>query len=135
MFSKNRELPQFPRNLKRSHQTTRRKMMLRQQADVLAEEEHTTGARPLDARDDIEERRLAGTVRADQAGDLSNRQIEIHARDGFQAAIGFSEPSHLEKRRVVSISLNFVRKRCERSRLRRISHDFQVQSILERDDG
>ena len=64
--------------------------------DVLAEErDRARGDRQL-ARDQVEERRLAGAVRADEPGDGARVDREIDAVDGAQIAERFDESGHLE---------------------------------------
>src|SRR5690606_13938236 len=47
--------------------------------DVAAVEAHRAGTLPVDARDQVEQRRLAGAVGADDAERLSRREAEIDA--------------------------------------------------------
>src|SRR5207244_3164380 len=48
------------------------------------------------ARDQVEERRLAGAVRADEPGDGARVDREIDAVDRAQIPEGLDEPEHLE---------------------------------------
>ena len=54
--------------------------------DVLAVEDDASRGRLVDARDHVEERRLAGAVRADQADDRVPRDREVDVVDGDEAA-------------------------------------------------
>src|SRR6266571_5879263 len=56
--------------------------------DIDVAEIDAAGGRPVQAGEHVEERRLAGTVRADQAHDGALGNIECHVVDGDQAAEG-----------------------------------------------
>ena len=57
--------------------------------------------RRMDAGQDIEERRLARAVRADDADDLARIDIEIDGLQRVQAAEILAQPAHLQQRRAV----------------------------------
>jgi hypothetical protein len=58
----------------------------RQAGDVLPGEEHLPRLRPQRARDEVEDRRLAGAVRADQRADLARLDAEVDLVDCHQRA-------------------------------------------------
>ena len=57
-----------------------------QDGDVTVVEEHPAGVWPLDAGQTVEQRRLAGAVRADERGDRARRGLDRDVVDGGQAA-------------------------------------------------
>ncbi len=59
--------------------------MGRKAGDVLAFEEDAPAAGPLGARNHVEDRGLAGSVRANQAGDAPRLDFEAAAPHGLQA--------------------------------------------------
>src|SRR6266508_377257 len=63
-------------------------LVRRPTGDVEVAEIDAARGRPIQAGEHVEERRLAGTVRADQAHDGALRDIECHVVDGDQAAEG-----------------------------------------------
>ena len=72
-------------------------MARRQCGDVVAEEHDPPGARLRRAGDQIEQRGLAGAVRADQAEHLAGAHLEAHLIDGGQRAEplgGAVDPQH-----------------------------------------
>jgi hypothetical protein len=48
-------------------------------SDLGSPELDSAGCRPVEAGDDVDERRLAGAVRADQADNLVTLQLKVHA--------------------------------------------------------
>src|SRR5207253_10475657 len=59
---------------------------MRRQADErLAVEENVSRSRPVDAGDEVEERRLAGAVRTDHAHDLALVDVQVEIGDDVQA--------------------------------------------------
>ncbi len=52
----------------------------------------------MDAAQHVEERGLARTVRADDAGDLAFVHIEVDGLQRVQAAEVLAQPAHLEQR-------------------------------------
>src|SRR6058998_882623 len=71
-------------------------------ADVLAFPQHCAGARRSQPRDHVEERRLPGTVRPDDADDLAGRDHERHVRDGDEAAEALGDGADLKQHAVPS---------------------------------
>ena len=69
---------------------------------VVAVEDDPSGRRPVDARQHVEERRLAGAVRADQARDraLLDREVDVVDRD--EAAELLAQPRDVEQRHQLS---------------------------------
>jgi hypothetical protein len=67
-------------------------------ADVLAVEDHSPVRGLVDARDHVEERRLPGTVRTDEADDRPERDREIDVIDGDQPAELLAESNRLEEK-------------------------------------
>src|SRR6185295_12640024 len=63
---------------------------------------------PVDAGDEIEERRLAGAVRADHADDLVLLDDEIEVRDHSKPAEGLVDASELEQRHVARHTISTV---------------------------
>ena len=70
-----------------------------ERGDVVAAEEHAAHGRRQEPRDQVEQRGLAGTVRADDRAQLTGLDREADAVDGLQGAEGASEPVRLEHRR------------------------------------
>ena len=48
-------------------------------------EQHPAGRRPVEAAENVDERRLAGAVRADQADDLALAKLERHVAERLDA--------------------------------------------------
>ena len=69
-----------------------------QRRDLLAAEHDGAGRRPLEAGEHVDERRLAGAVRADQPEDLALPQLEVDAVERLDAADVHADVSRLEKR-------------------------------------
>jgi hypothetical protein len=55
------------------------------------------GEAPEHRTDQVEECRLSGAVRADQAADLSGFDLEAHILDGGQAAEALGDADNVEK--------------------------------------
>ena len=64
--------------------------------NIACSERYYTRVWPLDTRKHIEHRRLAGAVRADETRDLTARNINVHASDGFKPAVGLLHITGLE---------------------------------------
>ena len=58
-----------------------------------------------DAGEDLDQRRLAGAVVAEQAEHLARAQIEAHVLDRMDAAEGLDDVAQLDERRVMSSAL------------------------------
>src|SRR2546425_529101 len=58
---------------------------------------NTAGAGRREPRDHVEERRLPGAVRPDDAEDFAGRDHERHVRDGDEAAEAFGDGAHLKQ--------------------------------------
>ena len=71
----------------------------RQTGDVLAEEQDVPAVGRVHAGDQVEERRLAGAVRADQGDDAAGLDAEVHVLDRGDAAEGLEQLLDLEHRR------------------------------------
>ena len=65
----------------------------REAGDVAAVEPDRAGVGPVEPGDEIEQRRLAGAVRADDADELALGDVEIDAIDGGQAAEAPRQPA------------------------------------------
>ena len=57
-----------------------------QAGDRPAVEQDLTGVRPVDAGDDLDQRRLAGSVVAEQADHLTGSQLEVDVAQDVHAA-------------------------------------------------
>ena len=88
--------------LERLDETSGRDLVGAEAAHVLALPQHRAGARRSQPRDHVEERRLAGTVRADDADDLAALDRERHVRDGDQAADALGDRADLKQHAVPS---------------------------------
>src|SRR6185437_5773970 len=69
----------------------------RQAGDVFAEEPDAAAIRPELAGDEVEQRRLARAVGADDQAALARRDIEVHIGGDTQAAEGFDQVAQLER--------------------------------------
>src|SRR5271156_6864912 len=69
--------------------------------DFTAIEKNATGIGNDRARQDLAERRLAGTVVADQTKDLARAQHEVNAIKGLDGAKGLADVLHLNPDRRV----------------------------------
>ena len=65
--------------------------------DRRAVEQHLAGVRPVEARDDVEGRRLAGAVRPDEARDVSLLDLERHAVERDDSAEAQGDVPYLEE--------------------------------------
>src|SRR5690349_10468322 len=72
--------------LERPRDAAPRDLVRRHPRDVLAVEDQTARGRLVDARDQVEDRRLAGAVGPDDREDLARLDLEAHAVDGPEAA-------------------------------------------------
>src|SRR5439155_5889526 len=70
----------------------------RQGGDVLAKQLDGARGRREVARDDVEERRLPGPVRAENRATLAGEELEVDVADGMQAAEAPAEPPEAEDR-------------------------------------
>ena len=67
--------------------------------DVVAVRHDAAGARPDDAADDVDERRLAGAVRAEQREDLAALDAQVDALERDEAAgVGLAHGAHCHDR-------------------------------------
>ena len=62
-------------------------------------EPHVARGRAIEAADDVEQRALAGAVRADERADLAARHLEAHVVERADAVEGERHVAHLEERR------------------------------------
>jgi ABC-type branched-subunit amino acid transport system ATPase component len=76
-----------------------RERVRRPPGHVIAVEEHETRRRLVHAGEHVEERRLAGAVRPDEADDRGARHVEGHIVDRDEAAELLPQPIGVEKRR------------------------------------
>src|SRR5690606_6300804 len=67
--------------------------------DALAVEENAALARLVDARDHVEQRALAGAVRADHRVDRTRLDVDGYARERDEAAEAHAQPLHRQQRR------------------------------------
>src|SRR5207237_1409473 len=81
--------------------------LVRVEADDAAPVEHDVArVRPEDARDQVEERRLAGPVRADHADDLALANLQVELADHAQAAERLAHAVQLEQRRALAHTIS-----------------------------
>ncbi|MGY3651822.1 hypothetical protein ACVWW2_007113 [Bradyrhizobium sp. LM4.3] len=73
----------------------------RETRDVLTFEVNCPGVRPIEPGHEIEQGRLAGTVRADDADQLALGEVEIDGVDGGQAAEAPRQPAQGQHGRVL----------------------------------
>ena len=79
--------------------TPRPAMLVRAQAsDVVSVEDDPAGIERLEAGDQVEQRRLAGAVRPDDAEDLALVHVEGDVRVGGQAAVALGHAFDVEQR-------------------------------------
>ena len=83
--------------LERSPDAAVREGMWRLTGHVFVREDHAPRRRPVDAREHVEERRLAGAVRTDQADDRAARDGEIDVVDRDEAAELLTERLRLQQ--------------------------------------
>jgi hypothetical protein len=67
--------------------------------DRLAFEQDVTAVWRVEPAEAVEERRLAGAVGTDQAGDLAGKNVERHAIESHDAAEADRDIAHAEQRR------------------------------------
>src|SRR5206468_10254675 len=89
-------LREWPRYLKRAGEPSREDTIGGEPVDPLAHEADRAGLGRERARDQVEERRLAGAVRADEPGDGARVDREIDAVDGAQIPECLDESRDLE---------------------------------------
>ena len=73
--------------------------MRREADDALPVEPDVAGVRAVDTGDEVEERRLAGTVRADDAHDLPVADFDVEVEDALQPAESLAYVLELQERR------------------------------------
>ena len=84
--------------LERPRHAERRDLVRRARGDVDVLEEDPARGRLVDAGQDVEEGRLAGAVRADQADDRAARDREVDVVHGDEAAELLAHLDRLEQR-------------------------------------
>jgi hypothetical protein len=90
------ELAEQPDVLKCAGNPARHPHMRGKGGDVLVAQQDLAGRDRKQAADEIDDRRLAGAVRPDQAEHLALRNPEIEAVDGADAAEMFTQPLEFE---------------------------------------
>ena len=75
-----------------------RQRMGRELREIPPVKKDLAGGWPEHCADQVEECRLAGAVRADQAANLAGFDLEAHILDGGQAAEAFGDANDIEKR-------------------------------------
>src|SRR2546425_5335062 len=65
-------------------------------ADLPVLEAHGARARPRDAGEDVDQRRLAGAIRSDDRDELARVDPEAHAVEGAELSVELPEPVRLE---------------------------------------
>ena len=83
--------------LKAAREAKPRHEARRHPGDVALIEAHAAGARPVDAGDEIEGRRLARPIRADERDDLAATDVEIDVVHRHEAAEALAQPHRFEK--------------------------------------
>ena len=111
------------RHLERPHEPAARDRVRGQPVDRAAVEPDRAAVGALEARDDVEERRLARAVRADQRRDRAALDDEARAVDRAHAAVALLDAFDLEDRRhsPSSISCFLPRIPCGRNAISRMS--------------
>src|SRR5262249_42891755 len=99
-----RHVQEEPQRLERPRDALARDLVRRKPDDRLAVEEDVALVRLVDAGDQVEERRLAGAVRADHAHDLVLVHVEVELRDDLEPAEGLRDALQLEHPRHQTIS-------------------------------
>jgi hypothetical protein len=89
-------LVEEPDVLERARHAQRRDLVRRLTGDARSVEDDLAAGGLVDARQHVEERRLAGPVRPDEAHDRAARDEEVHVLDGDQAAELLPDPVGLE---------------------------------------
>src|SRR5262249_49355900 len=85
--------------LERAADSDRRHAVRRQAEDAPALEQNVALARRIEAAEAVEERGLAGAVRADQAEELATTDRERHAIERHDAAEAHADVAHRDERR------------------------------------
>ena len=85
MFSSTVRSPEQADVLERARETAPREPVRRPAVDVDCRRASTTPGRALEARHDVDERRLPGAVGPDQPEDLAARELQVDAVDGLDA--------------------------------------------------
>ena len=85
-----------PQRLERARDAALRDHVRRQSEQRGPVEEDLAAVGAVDAGDQVEERRLAGAVRADHADDLALVDVQVEPVDHLQAAEGLRDPLQLE---------------------------------------
>jgi hypothetical protein len=65
---------------------------------ILAEQQHLPGRYRIDTRDEVEQRRLAGAIRADDGLAVAGPDRERDIARGLQAASAFAQSHEIEHR-------------------------------------
>ena len=91
-FSSDGHRAEEPDVLERAADAERRDLVLREPGDVAPVEDDLARRRRVGAGEHVEERRLAGAVRADQARDRAAREPEVDVGDGDEAAELLAQP-------------------------------------------
>ena len=93
----NRELGKKCRPLERAGEPRPRPARRPPAVERAARERDRAGIGRNGAMQEADQRALAGPVRADQRMDLARHEVERHALDGEDAAIGLGEAARLEQ--------------------------------------
>ena len=93
-----RHVQEQTERLERAGDTAARDPVRVEPDDRLPLEDDLAAVRRVDAGDQVEERRLAGAVRPDDADDLTFVHDEVEAVDAGQAAERLGQARHLEQR-------------------------------------
>ena len=93
-----REVVEELDRLPRARQPAPRPRVRRQRGELLAVELHATAGAD-EAADRVDEGRLAGAVRADQADELARADLEVDVDDGVHAAEAHRDPRRPQDRR------------------------------------
>src|SRR5436190_4905004 len=80
------------RDLEGAHEPAQRDLVRREAEEALALERDLAGARALDPGDEVDERRLAGAVRSDDATDLAGLDREAHVVRRDEPAEALRQP-------------------------------------------
>src|SRR5207244_3434821 len=83
--------------LERAGDALRRDAVRIEPDEALAVEQDLALVRPVDARDEVEERRLPGSVRADHADDLSLVHVQVELVDDREAAERLRDVAELQQ--------------------------------------
>jgi hypothetical protein len=75
--------------------------LLRHPADLAAVERHPSGRRPQRAREDLQQRRLAGAVRSDDRQQLAGRRAERDVLERAPRAVGLRQRLRAQRLRCI----------------------------------